>query len=390
MEQKIREAMQRSIESGSCSGANVLVIKDGKEQVYCEYGYRDLENQIAMSRDTIFRLYSQTKPVTAAAIMLLASEGRIDLASAVEDYLPEFKNGHVNQNGTRQNVQRKITVRDLLNMTSGISYPDAATEGGRQSEAVFKELDDRLYTDHPMSTREFSEKMGKIDLCFEPGQEFKYGASADILGALVEVVSGESFGTFLQKNFFDPLEMKETGFYVPEKNQKRLAKVYEETKQGLVEVQTNHLGLRYNRDVAPAFESGGAGLCSTLDDYSKFGQMLINDGMYQGRRIMMPQAVRFMTHGGLTPSQMVQLHNGWDWMSGYTYGNLMRVCHNESETSVFASKGEYGWDGWLGTFFSNEPQHGITMIFGTQQVGIGRTGSLVHQIKNIVMSELAS
>lgn len=390
MEQKIREAMQRSIESGSCSGANVLVIKDGKEQVYCEYGYRDLENQIAMSRDTIFRLYSQTKPVTAAAVMLLASEGRIDLASAVEDYLPEFKNGHVNQNGTRQNVQRKITVRDLLNMTSGISYPDVATEGGRQSEAVFKELDDRLYTDHPMSTREFSEKMGKIDLCFEPGQEFKYGASADILGALVEVVSGESFGTFLQKNFFDPLEMKETGFYVPEKNQKRLAKVYEETKQGLVEVQTNHLGLRYNRDMAPAFESGGAGLCSTLDDYSKFGQMLINDGMYQGRRIMMPQAVRFMTHGGLTPSQMVQLHNGWDWMSGYTYGNLMRVCHNESETSVFASKGEYGWDGWLGTFFSNEPQHGITMIFGTQQVGIGRTGSLVHQIKNIVMSELAS
>lgn len=390
MEKKIREAMQRSIESGSCSGANVLVIKDGKEQIYCEYGYRDLENQIAMSRDTIFRLYSQTKPVTAAAVMLLASEGRIDLASAVEDYLPEFKNGHVNQNGTRQNVQRKITVRDLLNMTSGISYPDAATEGGRQSEAVFKELDDRLYTDHPMSTREFSEKMGKIDLCFEPGQEFKYGASADIIGALVEVVSGESFGTFLQKNFFDPLEMKETGFYVPEKNQSRLAKVYEETKQGLAEVQTNHLGLRYNRDMAPAFESGGAGLCSTLDDYSKFGQMLINDGMYQGRRIMMPQAVRFMTHGGLTPSQMVQLHNGWDWMSGYTYGNLMRVCHNESETSVFASKGEYGWDGWLGTFFSNEPQHGITMIFGTQQVGIGRTGSLVHQIKNIVMSELAS
>lgn len=390
MEQKIREAMKRSIESGSCAGANVLVIKDGKEQIYCEYGYRDLENQIAMSRDTIFRLYSQTKPVTAAAVMLLASEGRIDLASAVEDYLPEFKNGHVNQNGIRQNVQRKITVRDLLNMTSGISYPDAATEGGRQSEAVFKELDDRLYTDHPMSTREFAEKMGKIDLCFEPGQEFKYGASADIIGALVEVVSGESFGTFLQKNFFDPLEMKETGFYVPEKNQKRLAKVYEETKQGLAEVQTNHLGLRYNRDVAPAFESGGAGLCSTLDDYSKFGQMLINDGMYQGRRIMMPQAVRFMTHGGLTPSQMVQLHNGWDWMSGYTYGNLMRVCYNESETSVFASKGEYGWDGWLGTFFSNEPQHGITMIFGTQQVGIGRTGSLVHQIKNIVMSELAS
>ena len=129
-------------------------------------------------------------------------------------------------------------------------------------------------------------------------------------------------------------------------------------------------------------------LCSTLDDYSKFGQMLMNEGMYQGKRIMPSQAVRFMRHGGLTKEQMPQLQQGWDWMSGYTYGNLMRVCENESETSVFSSKGEYGWDGWLGTFFSNEPQHGITLIFGTQQIGIGRTGILVREIKNIVMSEL--
>lgn len=388
MKQKIREAMQRSVESGSCSGVNVLVIKDGKEQVYCEYGYRDLENRVPMSRDTIFRLYSQTKPVTAAAVILLAAQGKIDLAGAVEEYLPEFKNGYVNQNGSRREVQRKMTVRDLLNMTSGISYPDAATEGGKQSEAVFRELEERLYTEHPMSTREFSEKMGKIDLCFEPGQEFKYGASADILGALIEVVSEESFGSFLKKYFFEPLEMNETGFYVPKEKRNRLAKVYEETAQGLIEVQTNHLGLRYNRDSVPAFESGGAGLCSTVDDYGKFGEMLMNEGRYHGRKIMPAQAVRYMIHGGLKQEQMVQLNNGWDWLSGYTYGNLMRVCQNESETSLFSSKGEYGWDGWLGTFFSNEPRHGITMIFGTQQVGIGRTGSLVHQIKNIVMSEL--
>ena len=215
-----------------------------------------------------------------------------------------------------------------------------------------------------------------------------YGTSADILGALIEVVSGESFGNFLQKNFFDPLEMNETGFYVPEKNRSRLARVYEESQQGLMEVKTNHLGLRYERDIAPSFESGGAGLCSTVDDYSKFGQMLINEGVYQGKRIMPAQAVRFMRHGGLTSEQKPQLHQGWDWMSGYTYGNLMRVCENESETSVFSSRGEYGWDGWLGTFFSNEPQHGITLIFGTQQIGIGRTGVLVREIKNIVMSEL--
>ena len=390
MKQKIQEAMQRFIESGGCAGANVLIVKDGKEQVYCECGYRDLENQVPMSRDTIFRLYSQTKPITAAAVLLHVSQGKIDLAGAVEDYLPEFKDGHVTQNGKRWDVHRKMTVRDLLNMTSGISYPDAATEGGRQSELVFRELEERLYTDHPMSTREFSQKIGKIDLCFEPGEEFKYGASADILGALVEVVSEERFGTFLEKNFFLPLEMQETGFYVPQKERSRLAGIYEETDRGLIAVRTDHLGLRYDRDVAPAFESGGAGLCSTVDDYSRFGEMLLNEGIYHGRRIMPSQAVRFMTHGGLRPEQAVQLHAGWDWMSGYTYGNLMRVCEKESETSLFSSKGEYGWDGWLGTFFSNEPKHGITMVFGTQQVGVGRTGSLVRQIKNIVMSELTN
>ena len=388
MKHKIMDAMQRSIESGSCSGANVLVIKDGEEQVYCDFGYRDLENKTPMSRDTIFRLYSQSKPVTAAATLLLVSQGKIDLASAIEDYLPEFQDSYVNENGVRRPVQRKITVRDLLNMTSGLAYPDLSTEGGKQSDAVYRELDERLFGDHPMTTREFSQKMGKIDLCFEPGQKFMYGISADILGALIEVVSGESFGSFLQKNFFDPLEMTETGFYVKEENRSRLAKVYEESSQGLTEVKTNHLGLYYDRNIIPAFESGGAGLCSTLDDYSKFGQMLMNEGMYQGKEIMPAQAVRFMRHGGITREQMPQLHAGWDWMSGYTYGNLMRVCENESETSVFSSKGEYGWDGWLGTFFSNEPQHGITLVFGVQQVGIGRTGILVREIKNIVMSEL--
>ena len=388
MKQKILEAMQHSIESGSCSGANVLVIKDGKEILYCDYGYRDLGNRISMSRDTIFRLYSQTKPVTAAAVLLLVSKGKIDLGTAIEDYLPEFKDGHINENGKRHNVYRKITVRDLLNMTSGLAYPDMSTEGGRQSAAVFDEMDDRLYTDYPMTTREFSQKMAQIDLCFEPGQKFMYGISADILGALIEVVSEESFGTFLKKNFFDPLAMTETGFYVPEKSRNRLARVYEETPKGLIEAKTNHLGLCYERETAPAFESGGAGLCSTLDDYGIFGLMLINEGMYQGRRIMPAQAVRFMCHGGLTHKQKLQLQQGWDWMSGYTYGNLMRVCENESETAIFASKGEYGWDGWLGTFFSNEPQHGITLIFGTQQIGNGRTGALVREIKNIVMSEL--
>lgn len=389
MYNRIYDIMKTSIDSGSTSGVNLLVIKDGKEKLYCEYGFRDLENQIPMSRDTIFRLYSQTKPVTAAAIMLLVSRGLIDIAADVADYLPKFKNMYVNKDGVRIPAQKCITVKDLLNMTSGLAYPDERTAGGRKSGEIFWKAENRLYTDNPVTTIEFAEMASDMDLCFEPGEQFMYGISADILGAVVEQVTDMRFGDFLHKEFFEPLEMCDTDFYVPNEKTHRLAKVYDYSENGLTEFKTNHLGLRYMRDVPPAFESGGAGLCSTLDDYSHFAAMLLNMGSYNGRRIIPETAIKYMIHGGLTNDLLKsQLHSGWSWLSGYTYGNLMRICEDESKTSVFSSKGEYGWDGWLGTFFSNEPAHGITLLMGVQQVGIGRTGTLVRKIKNVVMSEL--
>lgn len=386
---RIHTVMKESIDDGSASGVNLLVLKNEEEKLYCEYGYRDIESKTPMSRDTIFRLYSQTKPVTAAAAMLLVSQGKIDIAADIADYLPAFGDPHVNRDGRRFPAARHITVKDLLHMTSGLSYPDEMTVGGRQSEAIFREMDNRLFTDNPVTTAEFADMVSRMDLCFEPGEEFRYGISADIMGAIVEKVSGMPYGIFLRKFFFDPLEMEDTDFYVPSDKSGRLAKVYDYSENGLSELKTNHLGLRYLRDVPPAFESGGAGLCSTLDDYAHFAVMLLNHGVYKGRRILPASAVRFMTHGGLTQKQQPQLNAGWDWMSGYTYGSFMRMCEEESLTALFSSKGEYGWDGWLGTFFSNEPLHGITFLMGVQQVGIGRAGTLVRKLKNVVMSELA-
>lgn len=388
MYNKIYNTIKESIDSGSTSGANILVLKHGKEELYCEYGLKDTENNIPMTRDTIFRLYSQTKPVTAAAAVLLASKGKIDLSADIADYLPQFKESFVNINGVRTPARRHITVNDLLNMTSGLAYPDENTPGGRQSGTLFWNMEQRLFGDNPMTTAEFAEDAAKLDLCFEPGERFMYGISADILGALIEKAADMSFGEFLKKEFFEPLDMPDTDFYVPAEKAHRLAKVYNYSENGLTECITNHLGLRYNRDVPPAFESGGAGLCSTLDDYSHFASMLLNGGTYCGKRILPEAAVRFMTKGGLDEAQKKQLHDGWDWLGGYSYGCLMRICEEERFTSVFSSKGEYGWDGWLGTFFSNEPAHGITLLMGVQQVGIGRTGTLVRKLKNIVMSEL--
>ncbi|MBR3683254.1 MAG: beta-lactamase family protein [Lachnospiraceae bacterium] len=383
----IYQVMKESIDSGSTSGVNLLVIKNGVEQCYCEYGYRDLENRIPMSRDTIFRMYSQTKPITAAAAMLLTARGKIDLTANVSEYLPEYANPYVNVNGSRVPSKKEVQVRDLLHMTSGYSYPDNTTFAGRQAESVFEEIDKRLYTENAVTTSEFASMMAKTDLNFHPGEHFQYGTSADIMGALIEKVTDMRFGEFLKKEFLEPLEMVDTDFYVPKEKQFRLAKTYDYCETGLCECRTNHLGLRYMRDIPPAFESGGAGLCSTLDDYSHFTTMLMNMGEYKGRRIMPEAAVKHMIHGGLTPAQMQDLHLGWDCLTGYSYGNFMRVCVDESETVLFSAKGEYGWDGWLGTFFSNDPKNGLTTLIGLQQAGHGRAGTLMKKLKNVVMSE---
>ena len=389
LSEKIQNALDISVEKGEAAGVGVLVLKDGKEVLFCGSGYRDIENKKHIERDTIYRMYSMSKPITGAAAIILADEGMIDIAADVSDYLPEFSEQYTRENGVLRPVKRRMTVKDLLNMTSGVAYPSDEDTAGIGSGAVFAEIDRRLYTDDPVTTKEFSEKMGKNELSFDPGSRFRYGAGADILGALIERVSGMSFGEYLKTHIFEPLGMDDTGFYVPESKQDRLSKVYEYFENGLRENRTNHLGLRYMREIPPAFESGGAGLCSTLDDYAKFGTMLLNNGTYNGKRVMSEAAVRYFIHGGIESEQRRDLWNGWGWTKGYGYGNLMRVCEDESLTTLFSSKGEYGWDGWLGTFFSNEPQHGITYLLGVQQIDMSKTGILTRRIKNMIMSVLA-
>lgn len=386
MYDKLYNAMKKAVDEEMVSGVNFLALKDGKEIAYCEYGCRDIENGKPMTRDTIFRMYSSSKPVTAAAVMLLVSRGIVDLGENIVAYLPEFKDLHVNIDGRRTAAQNTIMVKDLLNMTSGLPYPDENTAGGRQCGAVFWKLDERLYTDTPMTTREFSEQIAKNDLCFEPGTHFMYGVSADILGALVERTTGMRLSEFLQKEFFEPLGMKDTAFYVPAEKADRIAKVYDLIDGHLTEVRTNHLGIKYTLDVPPAFESGGAGICSTVDDYAKFAEMMLGLGNFRGQQIIPEKAVRYMISGGLTDTQKADLQAGWGDLYGYTYGNLVRVCEDESKAIVLAQKGEYGWNGWLGTYFSNEPSCGITTLMGIQRIG-GDTGTLARKLKNIVMCE---
>ena len=389
LNEKLEELIKFFFDKKLTAGANVLVLKNGKEVAYAQYGFGNIEKNRPYARDTIFRLYSMTKPITAAATIHAASLGKLDLTANVSDYLPEFSDMYVtdSEGKTREKATHQIAVQDLLNMSSGLAYPNEAFEGGRQSAKLFEEIDQRLYSDSPMTTAEFATKAAKLDLCFDPSTHFLYGISADVLGALIEKISGMKFSEYLKKYLFEPLEMNDTGFVVPKEKQERFAAIYDCTGSEFKETYTNHLGNRYLKDVEPAFESGGAGLVSTLDDYAKFATMLMDGGCYKGKQVLTKAAVRFLTQGG--PDELSHdLQSHFDWMRGYTYGNLMRCCRDASRSSLFTGDGEYGWDGWLGPFFSNDPEHKTTVLMGTQVFGMGCMGTFARRLLNLINSEI--
>lgn len=374
------------------AGANILVIQDGREVLYEEYGFRDIKNKAAFSRDTIMRLYSMSKPITSAAVMILVDRGLLDLSACLFWMMPGFSPAYVLRDGKRVKSSSEITVKDLMNMTSGLPYP-GDTGASMQVSEVFSELSKRLYSDNPMTTAEFSERIGGCDLCFEPGERFMYGSSADILGALIENVSKMRFGEFLRREIFEPLGMNDMGFWVPPEKRNRLAKVYsvDYSKFELVQApeKGNHLGINYAMDFPPAFESGGAGLVSTLDDYAKFALMLIGGGEYNGRRILSERAARYMTSPGLLPWQREDLNRSWRSLCGYSYGNLMRHCVDPGQAHMLTEYGEYGWDGWLGCYFGNFPKSRLTVLIGTQRTDSG-TSSLTRKLVNAVMSDFGA
>ncbi len=396
LKEKLQDVMDRAVSDCVVAGMNLLVEKDGREVCYCQAGMADREEKRPMARDTVFRLYSQTKPVTAAAAMILMERGQMDLISPVSDFIPAFagqsyfvETGAIGKEAVGK-VMQPVQIFDLLRMTSGLVYPDPATPAGRQTAAVFEETDRRLLTGEDMTTREMAEKLAACTLAFEPGSAWSYGTSADVLGAVIEAVSGMSFGQFLEKELFGPLGMKDTAFYVPQEKQNRLAAVYEQVsrdgRNALVRFEENHLGVRNRMEKSPGFESGGAGLASTLDDYMRFARMLLREGELDGVRIPRPATVRYLTEGELHPGPQKDFSK-WNGLEGFSYGNLMRVCKKPGRAGLFAREGEYGWDGWLGVYFANFPREKATILMGIQRKDTG-TFDLTRKLRNLVLAEL--
>lgn len=387
LKERIQSLMDEAIADGTTAGISMMVRKENEELFYINRGYKNREEKSKIERDTIFRMYSMTKPITAAAVMILMEQGKLDLGQPVEEFLPGFANLKVEENGALRPAGKPVTCHYLLNMTSGLTYGGDETMAGRMIDEYLKECEAGMFTDRAVTTEEFANHIGTIPLAYDPDSSFRYGLSADILGAVIEKASGMRFGEFLEKYLFNPLGMKDTGFWVPEEKQHRLADAYELAEKGNMHPYTgNHLVISYKMDRPPAFESGGAGLVSTIDDYAKFAQMLLNEGSLNGVRILSPETVRFLTSGGLTAPQQEALGQ-WVGLEGYTYSHLMRRVLDTGRTSGLSREGEYGWDGWLGCYFANFPREKMTILMMQQRKDAG-TIPLTRKLRNVVLMNL--
>ncbi|MCR4618600.1 MAG: beta-lactamase family protein [Lachnospiraceae bacterium] len=398
--------MKAEVDEGRVKGNSALVFKNGMEVYYGEFGYADAEKEKPMKRDTIIRLFSMTKPITAVAAMIAQERGLIDLNDPVSMYLPEYANMNVlkevkDDEGKVVSYEEvpasgAITIMNLMTMTSGIPYGEdweGCSEVGRRMQVIFDEIIDGINKGERISTREVVRRIALNPLMFEPGERWMYGLSADILAAVIEVATGERYGEFLKKEIFDPLQMPDTGFFVPKEKWDRFAMSYDyipkkETKTGenefeLVAADSCHLGEYYHEDVA--YEAGGCGLVSTIDDYAHFAMMLANGGIYKGQRIISSASVKFLATNHLTSEQTAALD--WDSNRGYGYGCLMRVLVNQGRAGSQASLGEFGWDGWTGNYMCIDPEKKLALLYFIQRRGAGTT-PLVRKLRAVTYGAL--
>lgn len=381
---QITGILAAAVERHECAGVNVLVRRHGEELLYTQAGMADIAEGRLIQRDSIFRLYSQTKPITAAAVILLMERGLISLMDGVDMYLPGFRKPQVvDAEGNLSPAYRAPWLIELLGMTAGLAYPDR-DPAGQYAARVFEDAHAQIRAGGGIPTVEFMNRLGEQPLAFQPGTHWRYSTCADVLGAVVEVVTGKRFSEFLQEEFFTPLEMADTAFWVPANKRERFVTCYERVNGGL----TPWLGMNlacgvYDRE--PAFESGGAGLVSTLEDYSHFTDMLMNGGMWKGRRILSPASVKFLTTPQLNDTVRKDM---WDSLSGYSYGKLNRVCVEPEQVAGLALPGEFGWDGWLGSYMCCFPSAGLTLLSMQNTTNTG-TSAVVRRVRNALLADIS-
>jgi CubicO group peptidase (beta-lactamase class C family) len=391
---RITQFFQSEVDRGAVPGAVLVVARNGKVVYRQAIGYQDRENKTAMKPDAIFRIFSMTKPIATVAVMMLAEQGKIDVMAPVAQYLPEFRDVKVGVQKTDpatgkatlevETPIRPMTVQDLLRHTSGLVY------GPFGSTLVHQAYNQANLFDPGQTLAEFVTKIAKLPLAHQPGSTWEYGMSVDVLGRIVEVVSGMPFDRFLEECITKPLSMPDTAFYLTDAQIARLAEPQIEPATGK---RPEFAESPVTKEKVKWF-SGGGGLHSTASDYSRFCQMLVNGGELNGVRLLSPKTLAVMTSDQIPPgaARVGMLAAAQDLAPlqelGQSFGLGFALRTDVGHTAVSGSAGDYFWAGAGGTYFWVDPQEKLYAVLMLQKPFV-EAGTYRRAMREMVYGALA-
>ena len=373
--QRMSDVLRREIDNGTIPGATIMVARRGQIGWFDALGKQSPSQGAAMTQDTIFRIFSMTKPVVSVGVMMLLEEGHFLLDEPIAKFIPEFANQKVGvENDGRLDLvplKRPITIQDLLRHTSGITYEHT---GNALVQQLYQQSRVRS---RKLSNAEHATLVASLPLICQPGAEWNYSRSTDILGRLIEIVSGKTLGAFLKERIFIPLQMTETGFHTGAENAARLAEPFSTDPWTGEKVQL------FNMLEKPVMESGGGGLVSTTMDYARFCQMLLNAGTLDGSRIIGRKTLELMASDHLDAGVKIK---GTLTQPGHSFGLGFGVRTQQGIAPFMGSVGQFFWSGMGGTFFWIDPKEDLFAVFMSQ--GPGQRVYTRTLVRNMVYAAL--
>jgi CubicO group peptidase (beta-lactamase class C family) len=368
---RLHQVMAAHVEQGTVAGAVTLLSRHG-ETLVDALGYQDLVRRDAMRRDTIFRIASMTKPITAVAAMMLVEECRLSLDAPLDPYLPELANRRVLKRidgplDETEPASRPLTLRDLLTFRMGFGLILGPPGVYPIQRAMDEQALMSLTPAPPHTPDEWLRRLGTLPLMHQPGERWMYHTGSDTLGVLIARVAGQPFETFLKERIFDPLGMRDTGFFVPAAKLGRFASCYAPNASGALELLDDSQDSKWSRP--PLFAAGGGGLVSTIDDYFAFGRLMLNKGKLGSERILARPTVELMLTDQITPSQKANSPFSPGFWDGRGWGLGLSVITGRLNTAI--GPGQFGWSGAFGSDWVSDPVEDQISILMVQRYQLG-------------------
>lgn len=391
----IDQLIQDYVSKGYIPGGVFLIARDNQIVYHKNFGFRSTDKKLPYQKDDIFRIASMTKAVTTVAIMQLYEQGKLGLDDPVKNYISAFNDSKVldqfnakDSSYTTVSVKSPITIRQLLTHTSGIVY-GAFSQGALRAIYAKKGLMEVGLSHPTMTTEEFVNRLAEVPLAFQPGEKYNYGLNMDVLGRVVEVVSGSRLGDYFRKNIFEPLGMKNTYFYLPKEKQAKLVPIYLQREDGTLEMATSTGGISSGMDYPLQADrnhyAGGGGLSSTALDYAIFIQALLGNGEYNGKRILSRKTIEVMTADQMI--RLNQLGNGYSNRPGETFCLGFSLITDQGKGISVKSPGTYEWGGYFNTKFFIDPKEQLIFV-GMTQILSARHGEFWDRLAAIMYSAI--